>query len=82
MVSRILKKTCDFHELAPEPEIQSCDSGQQIPYSDSCQMTIIWMSIIKLNTGYRLPNWHFTLVSLWCGRMGIWSHDYQNFSDG
>ena len=36
--------------------------GQQIPYFDSCQLTIIWMSIIKLNTGYRLPNWQESLT--------------------
>ena len=35
--------------------MRSCHSGQQIPCFDSCELTIIWMSIIKLNTGYRLP---------------------------
>ena len=32
-----LKKTCD--ELAPEPTIQSCDTGQWMPCFDSCQFT-------------------------------------------
>ena len=32
-----LKKTHD--ELAPEPTIQSCDTGQWIPCFDSCQFT-------------------------------------------
>ena len=32
--------------------IQSCDTGQQIPFFDSCQLTIAWMSTIKLNTDY------------------------------
>ena len=33
-----------------EVAIQSCDTGQRIPFSDSCQLTITWMSAIKLNT--------------------------------
>ena len=32
-----------------EVAIQSCDTGQRIPFSDSCQLTITWMSAIKLN---------------------------------
>ena len=48
-----LKKTRD--ELAPEPTIQSCDTGQWIPCFDSCQFTKLLMSIIKLHTSYRLP---------------------------
>ena len=32
-----------------------CDTGQRIPWFDTCQLTIIWMSIIRLNTGYRPP---------------------------
>ena len=35
--------------------IQSCDTGQQLPYFDSGQMTITWMSTIKLNTDYTCP---------------------------
>ena len=58
-----LKKTCDLDERAPEPAIQSCETCQQIPCFDSCQLTMTWMSIIKLNTGYRLPHW---LESLTC----------------
>ena len=41
---------------------------------DTCQLTIIWMSIIRLKTGYGSHiSWkirHFTLVFLWCGRTG------------
>ena len=33
-----------------EVAIQSCDTGQRIPFSDSCQLTITWMFAIKLNT--------------------------------
>ena len=33
-----------------EPVIQSCDTGQWIPFFDSCQLTITWMPTIKLNT--------------------------------
>ena len=33
-----------------EVAIQSCDTGQRIPFSDSCQLTTTWMSAIKLNT--------------------------------
>ena len=35
---------------ALEPVIQSCDTGQWIPFFDSCQLTITWMFTIKLNT--------------------------------
>ena len=48
--------TGDLDELASEPTIRSCVSGQRILFFDSCQFTIIWMSIIKLNTSYRLPH--------------------------
>ena len=34
----------------------SCDTGQWIPCFDTGQLTIIWMSIIRLTTGYRLPH--------------------------
>ena len=27
-----------------------------IPCFDTCQLAIIWMSIIRMNTGYRLPH--------------------------
>ena len=36
---------------------RSCDTGQRIPCFDSCQLTIIWMSVIKLSTGYMLPHY-------------------------
>ena len=29
-----------------EPMIQSCNTGEQMPYFDSCQLTITWMSNI------------------------------------
>ena len=50
------KKTCVLNEVASEPAIQSCDSGQQIPCFDTSQLTIIWMPIIKLNADCRLPH--------------------------
>ena len=34
-----------------EPAIWSCDTVQQIPCFNSCQMAIIWMSNIKVNEG-------------------------------
>ena len=34
-----------------EPMIQSCDTGQQVPYFDSCLLITMFMSNIKLNTG-------------------------------
>ena len=37
-----LKKTRELApelELAPEPAIQSCDTGRWIPFFDSCQFT-------------------------------------------
>ena len=47
--------TSDLDELAPKPAMHSFDSGQRIPRLDSCQLTIIRMSINKLNTCFRLP---------------------------
>ena len=37
--------------------MQACDPGQRIPYFDSCQLTLTWMSNIKLNIDckYRGP---------------------------
>ena len=49
------QKTRDLDELPSKPAIQSCNTVWQIPCADSCQLTTKWMSIIKLNTGYRLP---------------------------
>ena len=31
----------------PEPAMQSCDTGQQIPFCDSCQLITTWMSNTK-----------------------------------
>ena len=39
------------------------------------KMTITWTCIIKLNFAGS------TMVSLWCGRTGVQSRDYQNFLD-
>ena len=36
----------------PEPAIWSCDTGQQIPWFDRCQLTITWISNIK-EGGYK-----------------------------
>ena len=80
----------DFDELAPEPAMHSFDSGQLIPRLDSCQLTIICMSI--LNTGFRLPHqlenvtFHigFPVVQTdrWTGVWtGVQSSDDQNFSN-
>ena len=43
--------------LTPEPAIRSCDLGQRILCCNSCQLTIVWMPMIKLNTGYVLPHY-------------------------
>ena len=54
----------------------------------SCQLTLIRMSIIKLNTGYALPHQLRKFgISHWfaCGADGPadkWSRNHQNFSDG
>jgi len=43
----------------PEPTILSCDTGQQIPCFDSCQLIITWMSNIKYvryGTDKKKPN--------------------------
>ena len=64
----------NLDKLVPEPAIRSCDSGQHIPCFDSCQLTIIWMSIIKLNTGHLLLHWLGSLIFhigfLWRRRTG------------
>ena len=52
---KLKKKKCHLNELAPGTAIRSCDTGQRIPWFETCQLTIIWMSIIRLNTGYRPP---------------------------
>ena len=51
------KKARELNELAPEPVIPSCDSGQRIPCFDSCQLTIIWLSIIKLIQVAGVSHW-------------------------
>ena len=33
-----------------EPMIQSCHTGQQVPYFDSCLLIIMFMSKLKLKT--------------------------------
>ena len=56
--SQLKKTKRDLGQLAPEPAIWSYDAGRRIPCFDSCLLTIIWMSIIRLNTGYRLPHYN------------------------
>ena len=34
----------------PEPMMQSCDTGQRIPFFDSCQLITTWMSNTKIYT--------------------------------
>ena len=34
----------------PEPGIQSCNTGQRMPFFDSCQLITTWMSITKIYT--------------------------------
>ena len=34
----------------PEPAMQSCDTGQQIPFFHSCQLITLWMSNTKFYT--------------------------------
>ena len=41
------KKTADLDKVQLELAIQSCDTGQQIPCFDRCQLTITLMSNIK-----------------------------------
>ena len=80
------KKKSELDELTLEPIIRSCHSGQQIPCFDSCELTIIWMSIIKLNTGYMLHvTFHigFPVVRPNGGvdERPVQSRYYQNFLD-
>ena len=41
--------------IAPAPAIRSCDTFQPIPCFDSCKLTIICMSIIKLSARVQAP---------------------------
>ena len=77
---KTLKKTWGLDDLAPEPAIRSCDSGQRILCFGSCQLTIIWISY-QVKHRLQAPTlfWQFTLVSLSFGRTDLWSRDYQIF---
>ena len=35
----------------PEPTVWSCDTGQRIPWFDSCQLAITWMSYVENKQG-------------------------------
>ena len=37
----------------PEPVVKSCDTGQQMPYFDSCQLIITLIFIICLCLGLK-----------------------------
>ena len=45
---------CDLDELAPEPVIGSCDTGQRILCFDTCQLIVIWMSIMRLTNRFHV----------------------------
>ena len=86
----VQQKTGYFNELAPAPAIQSCDPGQLIPCFDSCQLTIMWMSIIKLQFQILarkcdISNWFSCGADGSGGRTDrptdVRSGDYQNFLD-
>ena len=49
-----LKKMRDLNELAPEPAIESCYTGQRILCFDTCQLTVIWMSIMRLTNRFHV----------------------------
>ena len=42
----------------PEPAMHSCDTGQRIPFFDSCQLITTWMSNTKFYT-YSIKVCHF-----------------------
>ena len=46
-----------------EPTIWSRDTGQQIPCIDRCQLTITWMSNIKVHVSYK-PRLHVSVNPL------------------
>ena len=54
--------------------IQASFTGQRIRYLNSCQLTITWMSIIKLNTYFTDMSsskvWHLTSANILGLRMG------------
>ena len=47
----------------PEPAMQSCDTGQQIPFFDSCQLITTWMSNTKFYTD-SFKVCHFTSANM------------------
>ena len=52
-----------------EPAVKSCGTGQRIPYFESRQLIIRWMSKIKLNTDCialdtKLVIRHFTFANM------------------
>ena len=59
--------------------IRLCDTGQQIPCFDSCQLTKLWMCNIRLQAATLARCVRFHIGCLWCGRMDgqtdVWSSD-------
>ena len=45
-----LKNYITSMSCIPEPTMQSCDTGQRIPFFDSCQLITTWMSNTKFYT--------------------------------
>ena len=62
------KKTRTLGGSTPEPAIWSCDTGQQIPCFDSCQLTTTWMCNIRFQAPTLAKKCEILLVGLWCGR--------------
>ena len=80
------KKTRNRDGSTPEPEpaIGSCDTGQQIPRYDSCQLIITWTCNIRLQAHILASKCD---ISHWLpcgvnGRADVRSRDFHNFSDG
>ena len=47
------KKQSTSMSCTPEPVVKSCDTGQQMPYFDSCQLIITLIFIICLCLGLK-----------------------------
>ena len=50
----LYKEHITLMSCIPEPVIWSCDTGQQMPYFDSCQVVMTWLSNTSLISLYAL----------------------------
>ena len=52
----LYKEHITLMSCTPEPVIWSCDTGLQMPYFDSCQVVMTWLSGTSLISLYALDS--------------------------